>query len=219
MSERQFRSATVRRADFGHPQSASEIVCGACGEKDHVVNTSKHRHLPPTMVAKKFEQAGWVVGSGEKADRCPACVAKLRAPKPALKVVPKEAPMVQPAPVIASVAPLAVGADLKRKINAKLFEVYDGPETGYSKGWTDQRVAEDLKVPRAAVAEIRDQFHGPAKDNEDIRDLLAKADLIFAEAAAVDGRATALISEARALMDRIGMLKKDADAIRKAVGA
>ncbi|SOC48417.1 hypothetical protein SAMN05892877_1631, partial [Rhizobium subbaraonis] len=51
----------------------------------------------------------------------------------------------------------------RRLINMKLAEVYaDG---GYVTPWTDQRVADDLGVPRAWVTEIREGFYGPEGSN------------------------------------------------------
>lgn len=217
MSERQFGVGWIQRADHGPRQSAAEIVCGRCGQKDHVVNTTNNRHLPPTMVTKKFQQAGWVVGGGPAADRCPTCAALIRMPVPKLRIVEKEQPMSAAKPVEAR-AP-DVPADVKRRINAKIFEVYEGPETGYAAGWSDQRISTELNVPRAAVAEIRDQFHGPAKDNADIREMLQKAEVIFAEVASLEKRLAADATEMRALSDRVAELKKCADAIRKAVAA
>lgn len=213
MSERTFKVAFVARADHGNRQSAAEIVCGACGEKDHVINANNSSRLPPGVVTKKFTQAGWIVGAGASADRCPACAAKLKAPKPALKIVPKEPDMAVPAPAVAP------SNDQKRKINAKLFEVYEGPEHGYAAGWGDQRVADELKVPRAAVAEIREQFFGPAKDSPDVRAFLERSEVIFAEAASIERRVSDLVREAAALKDSVTALRKEHDAIKKAVGA
>lgn len=212
MSDREFRVAWVQRADHGPRQSAAEIICGQCGEKDHVVNSSNQRHLPPVMVSRKFQQAGWIVGGGPNADRCPACAAKMST-KPKLKLVPKEPIMATPAVITTSTT------DQKRRINAKLFEVYEGPEHGYASGWGDQKVADDLKVPRAAVAEIREQFFGPAKDSPDVRAFLERAEVVFAEAASIERRVADLVKEASTLKEAVGSLRKDQEAIRKAVGA
>lgn len=109
--------------------------------------------------------------------------------------------------------------DQKRRINAKLFDVYEGPEHGYSSGWGDQKVADELKVPRAAVAEIREQFFGPAKDSPDVRAFLERAEVIFAEAASIERRVGELVKEATGLKEAVLGLRKDHEVIRKAVGA
>lgn len=54
----------------------------------------------------------------------------------------------------------------RRIIFAQLNEIYIGEDKGYSAGWTDQRVATHLGVPRAWVASIRDENFGPLRENE-----------------------------------------------------
>jgi hypothetical protein len=55
--------------------------------------------------------------------------------------------------------------DDKKLINMKLTEVY--LENSYANGWTDKRVSEDLGVPQAWVATIREEFFGPENSNDE----------------------------------------------------
>lgn len=48
----------------------------------------------------------------------------------------------------------------KRAINARLGEVHNGE--GYADAWTDEKLGAELNVPRKWVADIREEFHGPA---------------------------------------------------------
>lgn len=66
-------------------------------------------------------------------------------------------------PTISAEAPRVMGKEDRRIIFGKLDEVYVDEKTGYDKGWSDERVAKDLGVPRAWVSDVRDEFYGPAK--------------------------------------------------------
>lgn len=214
MSKRTWHITSVQRADHGPRQRATEIVCGSCGEKDHIINTSELKALPPAMVAKKFEQAGWVVGAGPAADRCPACVARIRGPKPALKIVPKpEATM----PEAVAAPPPQMTREDRRVIFEKLNEVYVDERTGYDRGWSDKRVAEDLGTRRAWVQQVRDEMFGPARDNDDIREFAAAQAALASDVASLTKDFADIVSRVKSVEARSAELAKTAAAILKAV--
>ena len=57
--------------------------------------------------------------------------------------------------------PRSPSRDEKRIIFKKIDEFYVGETVGYSGDWSDDRIAEDLNVPVAWVATIRDENFGP----------------------------------------------------------
>jgi hypothetical protein len=63
----------------------------------------------------------------------------------------------------------------KHIVFAKLSEVYIDDKVGYGRGWTDEKVATDLGVPRAWVRLIREEFFGDEVGNEEIREQVAEA--------------------------------------------
>lgn len=69
-------------------------------------------------------------------------------------------------PVTAAEAPKEMTRDDRRIVFAKLNDVYLGEHEGYSAGWTDAKVADDLGVPRAWIATIREENFGPVRENE-----------------------------------------------------
>lgn len=91
-------------------------------------------------------------------------------------------------------APRAMDPDDRRLIFTKLNDVWAGKDVGYVVPWTDQAVAKDLGVPFGWVAEVRSQFFGEAKDNNEIREML---------------------SEAHAVLEKIEARAKEADQLRK----
>lgn len=59
----------------------------------------------------------------------------------------------------------------RRIINDKLDAVY--AKDAYKAPWTDAAVAKDLGVPRDWVAQVREQFFGPAASNPLFDEMLA----------------------------------------------
>ncbi len=68
----------------------------------------------------------------------------------------------------------------RRIIFAKLNEVYLDEDTGYSKDWSDQKVAHDLGVRKSWVAKIRDENFGPDINSQQlaalVKDIRDRAD-------------------------------------------
>ena len=69
----------------------------------------------------------------------------------------------------------------RRIIFEKLNEVYLNDKVGYAQGWTDEKVATDLGVPRAWVRLIREENFGDEVGNEDIRKSFEEGEKLIAE--------------------------------------
>lgn len=143
------------------------------------------------QVTRQFTRDGWLIGRRPQDDKCPKCLAA-NAKKPALTVIPKEPEAMLPSPAPANDA-REMSRDDGRVIFAKLEDVYDTNRAGYRSGWTDQKLATDLGVPRAWVEQVRKQFFGPEGGNPEIAAALAEA--------------KALVDEARPLLARLDQLK------------
>lgn len=228
---RQFPLRGIRRGDVGPTQSCAVLTCGDCGFEDFIVNATQQRALPPAIVERKAAQAGWLIGRREADDRCPACrqKAKPKPPAPTARILPVISPAAPALPeaVVSKTVPLpplpspvaVVSADLKRRINQKLFEVYEDEAAGYAKGWSDQRVSEELHAPRALVAEIREEFFGSVKSDADCRAMLDEVNVLVGEVAAIEKRQAELAADVKRTVDKIETLRRAADAVRKVVGA
>jgi hypothetical protein len=118
--------------------------------------------------------------------------------------------------------------DERRLIFAKLDNVFLDEKRGYDDGWTDHRVAEDLGVPKAWVAQIRDENFGPENRNEAATALIADVaelneqigtmfDRINKAALELDGFRTRFEKEMADLKSEVrGAIRKGAD-LTKAV--
>lgn len=91
----------------------------------------------------------------------------------------------------------------KRLIFAKLEEVYVDESAGYKTPWTDAAVAKDLGVPMAWVASVREENFGPANDNGEIRDMLARVKAASSEAMKVLAEAKSIRAEGKSILDRV----------------
>jgi hypothetical protein len=149
--------------------------------------------LRDAFVAKKLEAKGWKVLKEKDGHRCPGCVtredagrraAAIRAPvvvKDFKEMPIKNAHFAGPSLVHASdEPPQELTRENRRIILAKLEDIYVDERTGYSPGWTDAKVANDLGVPRAWVKTLRADNFGP-EGNEDIRLALSEAKAMLTE--------------------------------------
>lgn len=175
MSQEHFKSTRVWDADARQHRSYKSAVCRECGELENVP-INGIRPLPPEAMVKLLQKHGWAIGQRRKDDLCPACVKKKVSEKkvtniadhkkPVAAVVP--APAAAPAPAAPAPVPLA-SRENKRLVILALEERYLDAQRGYDTGWSDERIAKDLDVPRKLVADIREEFYGPEIDAEAAR--------------------------------------------------
>ncbi len=136
------------------------------------------------FIARKLEQKGWRVGKSPTAHRCPKCfnAAKFSAIRKWEKPMPKvEVPPSQVALQIVKDHGKVMTREDRRIIFEKLNEVYIDGKVGYGRGWTDEKVATDLGVPRAWVKLLREENFGDEVGNEEIHEQLAEAKVALTE--------------------------------------
>ena len=176
--------------------SAFRITCHKCGSVGIQQVATFSGNFAPELLAKKWVHKGWTVGKRATDDRCPSC-SKRKATKPVLTVVEEvsmEDQMKQPVLSIAPVPtipradpPPVMTKEDRRIIFAKIDEHYIDETTGYSAGWSDERVALDLNVPRAWVSEIREQNFGPAV-NPAFAEEIGKIEALIERAQAIESQ-------------------------------
>jgi len=218
---RDFRQCSMRYGD--KIVRAIEVVCGKCGSNGHHPRGSSKTLVGPQeerqRFVRMFERDGWLMGLRPQDDRCPRCVAAAKAEKrEKLTVISKEPPRMITEP------PRPMSPEDGRVIYAKLEELYSTDGTGFRPGWTDQKVATDLGVPRAWVESTRKQFFGPEGGNPEISSALAEAKQMLTEARALTAKFTttkdtlgSLIAEAQKLNSRAELVERKLATIEKAV--
>lgn len=149
MSRREFPLLAIRRADAGPTQRGHRIVCSACREVDHVINSGGNKILPSALVEKRFATAGWVVGDTPETDLCPGCAAARAIARKSEKLPMVKSPV--PCP-----SPRSADAILAGKVAYDLmFEALDFDSRRYLDGWSDDRIAAESKLSLKAVVDLR----------------------------------------------------------------
>lgn len=152
VSDRVFPEVSIPYGDKS--TKAMQITCACCGGVAYFPHQTGTNRKPPIAATQHFQNKGWVVGNNLRKDFCPihASPAKRKGQKAM-------------ADTVATIAdkPREMSRDDRRIINDKLDEVY--AKDAYKSPWTDAAVAKDLGVPRDWVAQVRDQFFGPAGSN------------------------------------------------------
>jgi hypothetical protein len=139
---------------------AMKIVCAECSAVAFFAHQTGKTRKPPVAAKQNFQAKGWVVGSGPRKDFCPLHAApssrKGRADMPAKETA-------TPEPGRKAEAPREITREERGIIFAKIGDVYGTDR--YVTPWSDQKVADDLGVPRAWVSDVREQFYGPEGSN------------------------------------------------------
>lgn len=166
-------SARDLHADTGHMVT---LECGGCGTKmTKQTRSSGGNRLPGEAVARHFTNRGWLIGSKPHKDRCPDCQKRKPKEESAMAKPGSEIRLVAPVPGASELPPREITREHRRLVFLKLEEVYVDERTGYSAGWNDNRVAEDMGVPRAWVELVREENFGPikAEESEEVKALRA----------------------------------------------
>lgn len=151
--------------------SKARVICQDCGASEVVpcgyVRSSPNKPKEPNKAQArgKVVASGWAYVKGRL--RCKACEEKR-------KVVPMKTAKVADVAKVAIVAEVAGPTKRQRiEIFALLADVYDIDAGRYSKGDTDDSVAEILGVRAGWVAEIREAEFGPCGSNDEIAEAIA----------------------------------------------
>lgn len=192
-------------------QSGYQVTCSKCGTIEKISGGNQFLKIPPELIAAKFRDKGWSVASHGAKDICPSCQERAKRPKNE----DKEGNVVsinKPPVAVAAEAPRVMSKEDGRVIFAKISDVYLDESKGYSAGWTDKRVAEDLGVPSAWVREVREQWFGKEGMNEEALLLIAKGNDLIAQmentSKSLSSRADALLAGAAELRGQLDKMFK-----------
>lgn len=176
--------------------SGYSIKCSKCGVSEKISTNNRSGSMPPEGLIARFRAKGWIVGNREGSDICPSCVEKQKKIKPV-----KENNVVELNTAIKAEPPREMSRDDRRVIFAKINDVYLDEKQGYSREWSDRRVAEDLGVPLAWVKTIREENFGIEARNEDVGPIFADAKSLLEEISVVERIITERLMEAQKSKD------------------
>ncbi|MCD9817619.1 hypothetical protein [Bradyrhizobium japonicum] len=235
-AQKAFVHTTVPYGDDGKLVRGVIARCGAPGCEAAIplaVNTLQNSRgddseIEWRFIARKLEAKGWHVGRSRTAHRCPRChnaakfstIKKSRdagedvlSPSPMVKkgnAMPNGNAMTEKLTVVKDNMRVMTRED-RRIVFEKLNEVYVNDKIGYGNGWTDEKVATDLGVPRAWIKLIRDENFGDEVGNENIREQVKEARDVLMQIKAIEPR----ISEAQRLIAVADKIEKSLAEIAK----
>ncbi|MBF0326904.1 MAG: hypothetical protein HQL42_17785 [Alphaproteobacteria bacterium] len=189
----------VQVRDITGPRTIARLWCAQCGDTlDITLNSAHHADGVERMARTK----GWECDKNRpRRTLCPDCKARPRvAPKPELSKSPVPLRPVVTKPVfpivmetpMTSVRPAT--PDERMRIRHKLDEVFDDSKGMYLDGYSDQRVADGLNLPRKMIEQIREAAYGPIRTDPEIEQL--RTDI------------ASLVSQASTLANRLADVEK-----------
>lgn len=215
-----FTLATVRH--YARLRTVARFRCVECGELLDL-NVKSGAPLDPEGYVKRAKQLGW---RAEKQRRsrtyCPGCAGPRRpkdlnqAPEPSPKeksvIMASNVTTLPAAPAASRPEPREPTGDQRLRIRALLDKHFDDAAGCYLDGYSDQRIAEEVNVPRVIVERIREAAYGPLKVSPEVSalraDIVRLTDEIIAAHNDYKERISALANQVRDAGARLEKIEK-----------
>lgn len=203
-------------------ENKASIVCSSCGAVERY--GSAKSAINHTGAAQHFRKKGWSVGAGPNADKCPACLARVRVAAPPAPITgwvdrvrdqakAANVPVPPPLPAIKKEMDKASA----RIIFAELNDAYVDEKTGYKPGKDDASIAKGLGVDVEWVIKVREQHFGPIVDEkEDLKELLEEVIELRTRVSQFGGTVLRIKEELDAIKNKYeGLLTDRGDLVEK----
>lgn len=142
------------------------VKCSECEAFENIPVNSKTA-MPPEVIVKKMQARGWVMSQRRRNDLCPKCASKKAARPKVERIADYLATLpIKKEPAMQTEQPRKPSRDEKRLIVLAIEDHYDDKVRSYAAGWSDDKIAADLNVPRKWVSDLREEFYGPVVDPE-----------------------------------------------------
>ncbi len=142
-----------------------QLACAGC---DSVATVSGRTHLPAEIVIKKFKEQGWYFGKGCRKPTCPKCLATPKSTK-------RNDTMSKIKPIDDKTPPAPTPGQ-QRALTNLLESHFEEAEGHYLNGYSDDRIAEEVKIAPAVVANFREAAFGPLKAPAELLALKSEVD-------------------------------------------
>lgn len=135
---------------------------------------------PPEVVSRKFKQAGWAVHG--KTWTCPERQRHSQPKKTIEEIVvqPSRAQVTTLATAIQADKPQAPRIEPTLKEARAIMDLIEAhfieKDGRYKDGWSDDKIAQALDLPRAMITKVRDEAYGPLKAPTELLNLRAEID-------------------------------------------
>lgn len=150
-------------------KTMARFICARCESNYLDVPVTTGQRLAPIGLARSAERKGWDADPVRRSHtRCPDCKARRLDNDVDAELKKVEAKMATSAPALlngsATIVPVRdPTADERAEIRRLLEKNFDEGLGCYLAGYSDQRVAEEVNVPRVVVERLRDTAYGPIR--------------------------------------------------------
>jgi hypothetical protein len=203
---------TMSRIDYGGaPRRAARFACTRC---DATIDVPLRGGMvvAPDFIAKMATHEGWMVNSETAgATRCPRCkpggarqgelIAEAVYP-PKGRRMPAHDKVTPIKPPPAAVVPTPLSTEQRVLIRNYLDKHFDDAVGLYLDGFTDERIATLLDVPRVHIEQVREAAYGPIRINPAVAKLTSDIAALRRDIDEAQGRLAQM-------QDRVGALEAD----------
>lgn len=163
---------TIQRAEGGRLQPFARFVCASC--QAHFETKFPYAgKRDGKILIERAERLGWEIKGNRL--RCPSCAVAHATPKRSYLAEARQALAAREESKIMAVSPLPTArspsAEQRQRIRALLDANFDDAKGRYLDGFNDQKIADDLSVPRIFVEQIREAAYGPVRIGADAEKL------------------------------------------------
>lgn len=191
-------------------QPSVTFLCAHCEEPN--ITRFPGGRVSVEHAAKRARRAGWVIEPERPASNlCPRCIVARRERAAGEKPDPKPIrPTNQQEKVALSVTPIKPATpgqpreptqQERLRIRQKLDGHFDDSAGCYLDGWSDQRIGEELNIPWAIVARIREAAYGPIRVDPELAAMRA-------ELVGLGTKIEALLKAQHGLVERVMAFEK-----------
>lgn len=173
----------------------------------------------PQAIAKLFQRAGWEVDQHNKSKCfCPTCVKSSRRSResvtvrrlPPINQKPTEELEKMTKPIdLTNAHPTVdvrtIPSDVKMKIRNRLDENFDDEKGVYLAGYSDEKIATELDIPRSQVFAYREMAYGPLKSDPEVDAIMAALVDLRSQLANIQSELAKVELKAQACLKRLGL--------------
>ena len=170
----------------------ARIWCAQCGDTLDLTLTGSHH---ADDVERRARAKGWDCDKNRPAVTCcPDCKSAPRKPRKGRPTASTSAPIITKPAIMKKEITMTTTTvrvptpDERMRVRRKLDEVFDDAKGMYLDGYSDQRLAEELNLPRKIVELIREAAYGPIRTDSEVEQLRGDIAELTAKAAAMAGR-------------------------------
>lgn len=224
----------ARQGDEETTRTVARFRCNVC--RTAILDITRGSIRAPELMCEKARTEGWEASIHSAASViCPDCIAKREArrkgespgKKAALHIV-RAQPIIEKGSTVVAMTNNPVrtpSVEERRLMRDALISFFNEEAGNYTSGYSDEKIATEINVPRKWVTEMREAFFGSLKEPPEIAALNARLSTIADNLAKREGdqvtvmeRCTALSTEIAALKTSLSAVHADIASVKKKLG-